>query len=411
MKATIISIGDELLIGQTTNTNATWIGSVLEANGIKCFQVLTIGDTAAQIKAALSQAEAQSDLVVITGGLGPTKDDITKKVLCEFFGMKEVLHEPSYQKLVQLFESRGKVLLEINKSQAMLPAGCTVIPNDRGTAPGMWFEQNNTIFVSMPGVPFEMKNMFQNEIIPRIKAKGVLPTIVHKNLMVVGIGESAIAEILTDFENNLPATIKLAYLPDLGTVKLRLSTILNETTSAEIDKYYDQMHLLLEKYVFATKECSLQEAIGNLLMAKNKKMAAAESCTGGYLGHLITSTAGSSAYFIGSMVTYSYESKQAVLNVSAATLQKDGAVSESCVKEMLQGLLALTKADVGVAISGVAGPDGGTDEKPVGTVCFAVGDNEKIKTYTLKFFKQREQNIRMAAITALNLIRLHLKEN
>lgn len=412
MNAAIICIGDELLIGQTINTNASWLGKKIEENGIKCKAVFTIGDNATQIKNTLQEATALATIVFITGGLGPTKDDITKSVLCEYFSMQEKLHQPSYDKLVAFFEKRGKELLAINKKQAMLPDGCVVIENDRGTAPGMWFEQDGKIVVSMPGVPYEMKAMVENQVLPKIKQQFELPNIIHKNLMLIGIGESAIAQRLTDFENNLPATIKLAYLPELSVVKLRLSCIVNDVTiEKEIQNRYDEMVAILADYVFAKEEKTIEAALIDLLSANAIKMATAESCTGGYTAHLITSVAGSSACFIGGVVAYSAAMKTKLLAVSPDTIRTETVYSEACAKEMLQGLLSATGADVGVAITGIAGPDGGLPEKPVGTVYFAVGSATAFTTHTFTFFKHREQNVRISAITAINLVRKWVLEN
>ena len=407
MNCTILTIGDELLIGQTIDTNSAWIGQQLNAIGVRVHEILSVSDSAKHIKDGLARASTQSQLVLITGGLGPTKDDITKHTLCEYFGVKEVYHEETFEKLRVIFEKRGVAILEINKKQALLPTNCTVIPNDRGTAPGMWFDENGVVYMSMPGVPYEMKHMMTHYVLPKIASRFTLPHIIHRNLMTCGIGESSIAKILEDFENQLPQTMKLAYLPDLGIVKLRLSAyeVTTAEAEAEVEKQYDKLKHLMKEYSYAHEDIKLEELIGNLFIARGKKFALAESCSGGYAGHLVTSIPGSSRYFEGSTVTYSYQMKEAVLGVKKATLETQGAVSEACVREMLEGLLRVSTADYGVAISGIAGPDGGTAEKPVGTVCFAVGDREKIITKTLHLFPRRMENIRLSSITALNLLR------
>ncbi|MFN8310153.1 MAG: CinA family nicotinamide mononucleotide deamidase-related protein [Chitinophagales bacterium] len=411
MNATIITIGDELLIGQTVDTNSAWMGQQLNAAGFRVYEILSVGDDAGHIKNALERAARQSKLVLITGGLGPTKDDITRKTLCDYFGVEEVFHEATFERLRLIFEKRGREILEINRKQALVPANCIVLENDRGTAPGMWFEVNGVVFVSMPGVPYEMKHLMTDRVLPRLTKKFVLQQVVHRNLMTVGIGESAIANLLTNFELSLPAAIKLAYLPDLGVVKLRLSAYdADAATCAILEHKFNELKQLLHLYSYAEEDVSLEAYLGKLFLQKGKKFAFAESCTGGYAGHLVTAVAGSSKYFEGSTVTYSYEMKQQILSVKKETLETEGAVSEKCVKEMLEGLLSISVADCGVAISGIAGPDGGSAEKPVGTVCFAVGDRHKIHTHTFHFFPRRMENIRLSAITALNLLRKFILE-
>lgn len=407
MNCTIITIGDEILIGQTVDTNSAWIGQQLNAMGVKVHEIISVSDSADHIKDGLRRASAQSQIILITGGLGPTKDDITKKTLCEYFGVEEIFHEETYERLRIIFEKRGRDILEINKKQAMLPANCEVIANDRGTAPGMWFDVNGTIYMSMPGVPYEMKQMMTQSVLPRLAKRFDFPHIIHRNLMTCGIGESSIAKILDQFETELPSFIKLAYLPDLGVVKLRLSAyqVTSDDMAAEIERQYDKMKVLMREYSYAEEDIKLEEVLGKLILEKGKKFALAESCSGGYAGHLITSIPGSSRYFEGSTVTYSYQMKEAILGVRRETLETVGAVSEQCVKEMLEGLLRVSVADYGVAISGIAGPDGGTPEKPVGTVCFAVGSRNQIITKTLHLFPRRMENIRLSSVTGLNLLR------
>jgi nicotinamide-nucleotide amidase len=407
MHCTIITIGDELLIGQTVDTNSAWIGQTFNAIGIKIYERIAVGDIAAQIVKAIDTARSQSDIIVITGGLGPTKDDITKKTLRSYFNAGEVLHEPTLVRIKAIFEKRGRPLLAINETQALVPDNCTVLENERGTAPGMWFDVDGKVIVSLPGVPYEMKHLITNKVIPKLKERFTLPEIYHRNLLCVGIGESSIAQMLTNIEDSMPSNIQLAYLPDLGMVKLRLSAygISDVAQKETLDNVYDEMKGIMQAYVFAEEDISLQEAVGRLFQAKGKTFAVAESCTGGYVGHLVTSIPGSSVYFKGSLVTYSYSMKEAILGVKKETLETQGAVSEACVHEMLEGLLRVSDADYGVAISGIAGPDGGTAAKPVGTVCFAVGSKNEIKTYTLQFFPSRMENIRASAMTALNLLR------
>lgn len=407
MNCTIMTIGDELLIGQTIDTNSAWLGQQLNTIGARVHEILSVSDQAAHISDGLKRAAGRSEIVLITGGLGPTKDDITRHALCRYFDVDEVFHEETYEKLKAIFEKRGAALLEMNRKQAMLPANCEAIPNDRGTAPGMWFDVNGVVYVSMPGVPQEMKQMMRNYVLPKLSQRFRFPHIIHRHLMTCGLGESAIAGKLTDFEAQLPAYIKLAYLPDLGVVKLRLSAyqVVNAEMETAIEEQYRQLQELMKEYSYAHEDISMEELIGHLFVARGKKFALAESCSGGYAGHLVTSIPGSSRYFEGSTVTYSYAMKEKVLGVKRKTLENYGAVSEACVREMLEGLLRISEADYGVSISGIAGPDGGTPEKPVGTVCFAVGERGRIITRTYQFFPRRMENIRLSSVTALNLLR------
>ncbi len=402
--ATIITIGDELLIGQTVDTNSAFIGQELNKIGIKVYQRFAIGDDAAQITEALKLASSQSSIVLLTGGLGPTKDDITKKTLAGFFGVGFTFYDEVWERMQQIFAKRGKEMLEMNRGQAMLPANAVMLPNMRGTAQGMWFEENGVVFVSMPGVPHEMKHLMETQVLPRLKQHFMLPKIIHKTLMTAGAGESSIANLLKNFEASLPAHIKLAYLPELGVVKLRLSAYDNADEN-EVSSYFNQLSSTISEYVFSDVEISLHEHMGNMLKTRSQTLAVAESCTGGYLSHLLTSTPGSSAYFLGGIISYHNDLKTNSLNVSPETLLQHGAVSEATVAEMAQGVLDKTNATYAIATSGVAGPDGGTPEKPVGTVCFAVGNRNRIITRKFHFFPSRMENIRVSANTGLNLLR------
>lgn len=408
IKATIITIGDELLIGQTVDTNSIWIGQELNKIGVGVYQKIAIGDNAVQIKEALQNAAQISNVILITGGLGPTKDDITKKALAEYFGVGFTFYETVWEKMKTIFEKRGAKVLEMNRSQAMLPANALMLPNQKGTAQGMWFEENGIVYVSMPGVPYEMKHLME-QVLPKLQQRFDLPKIIHRTVMTAGAGESTIATILTDFENNLPPNIRLAYLPDLGVLKLRLSAYEN-ISEAEIENYVEQLKSILKGYVYYDGELSLQEVVGNLLLQHNATLTTAESCTGGYLAHLITSIPGSSEYFLGSIVSYHNNLKTNLLHVKKETLATQGAVSEATVIEMVKGALQETGATYAVAISGVAGPGGGTVEKPVGTVCFAVGSKERIVSRKLHFFPSRLENIKVSANTALNLVRKFILE-
>ena len=401
--ATIITIGDELLIGQTIDTNSAWMGQELNKIGVRIYQRIAVGDDAAQITDALKRAAAVSSIVLITGGLGPTKDDITKKTIAEYFGVGFVFYEEVWGKMKTIFEKRGKEVLEMNRGQAMLPANALMLPNARGTAQGMWFDEAGIVYVSMPGVPHEMKHLME-QVIPKLQQRFKLPRIVHATVMTAGAGESSIAAMLDNFENELPKHIKLAYLPDLGVLKLRLSAY-SEANGEEVNRQMQQLKSILKGYVYCDGEASLQEVVGNMLLKENATLATAESCTGGYLAHLITAVPGSSAYYLGSIVSYHNSLKTNLLFVPTETLSQHGAVSEATVIEMVKGALRQTGATYAVATSGVAGPTGGTPEKPVGTVCFAVGSKDRIVSRKLHFFSSRMENIKVSANTALNLLR------
>jgi nicotinamide-nucleotide amidase len=307
----------------------------------------------------------------------------------------------------QIFEKRGKEVLELNRSQAMIPKACTMLPNTRGTAQGMWFEDGEQVFISMPGVPHEMKHLMEKEVLPRLRTKFSFPKIVHATIMTAGAGESVISNKLTEFEDQLPPNIKLAYLPDLGTVKLRLTAAgKTDTLVDEVETQKKKMKDILGNYVYTEGEHKLESVIGKMLLDRKETVSCAESCTGGYIAHLFTSVPGSSKYFEGGVVSYSYDVKEKILGVSNSTLNSVGAVSEECVREMLEGLLRVTGTTYGIAVSGIAGPDGGTPDKPVGTVWIAVGSKDKIIAKKFQFFPSRLENIRVFSNAALNLLRL-----
>jgi nicotinamide-nucleotide amidase len=410
MQATIITIGDELLYGQTIDTNSAYMGRELALLGIRVREILSISDDKAAILEALARAELASDLVLITGGLGPTKDDITKVTLAQYFDTTLVSNPEILAQLEAFFASRNRPMLQSNTDQALMPASCTPLRNDRGTAWGMWFEKNGKAFVSMPGVPFEMEALMQQEVLPKVKSFFKLPAIIHKHILTAGIGESFLAEQIADFEDNLPANIKLAYLPGIGTVKLRLTAsgadraTVQNALDVEVGKLVPQ----IDKHIYGYDEDQLEEVIGKLLLAKGKTIATAESCTGGYIASQITMVPGSSAYYNGSVVSYTYESKQAVLGVKQETLDNFGAVSEETVREMLLGVCAKLGTDYALATSGIAGPGGGTPDKPVGTVWIAYGAPTDIRTKKLSFRGNRNQNIQLTALMALELFRRYL---
>ena len=412
--ATIITIGDELLIGQVIDTNSAWIARELNKNGIAVKKRVAVGDSLQEIKDALDIESVNTDIILITGGLGPTSDDITKPALCEYFGGKMVVNEEALENVKYLFEKIFKrPVTQVNLMQAEVPEVCEVIQNKRGSAPGMIFRKNDTFYISMPGVPYEMKGMMEESVIPMLVSKYELPSILHATVLTAGIGESALAEVIKDFEYTLPAEIKLAYLPNYGMVRLRLSTsgFDKDKTKGRLDSYFTQLKSLVKEYMVTDVDDSMPVFIGKLLKSKNKTVSTAESCTGGYIAHLITSVAGSSDYFKGSIISYSNDVKQKMLNVSETTLSNFGAVSEETVAEMLKGLLEKLNTDYGIAVSGIMGPGGGTENKPVGTVWIAVGtsSNHLCQKFSLRF--DRERNIEVAGIMALNLLRKFIVES
>ena len=406
MKAEIISIGDELLIGQVINTNASWMATQLNMIGIDVVQISVISDQKQPIKQSIDQAFQRADVILMTGGLGPTNDDITKFTLCEYYDSQLIFDEASYQRISQLFAQRGFDVTELNRQQAELPDKCTVIPNVNGTASGMWFEKEGKILVSMPGVPFEMKSMMSNDVIPRLK-KMCKEVIIHKTIHIQGIGESFLADLIKDWENQLPSHVKLAYLPQPGLVRLRLSAKgeIEDQLKNELDHEVVKLNKLIPDLIFGYDEDSLEEIIGRLLTAQHKTLATAESCTGGYLSHLVTSVSGSSAYYKGSVIAYSNDVKMEILGVSSATLEKYGAVSEQTVTEMAVGVRNLLHTDYSIAVSGIAGPEGGTDDKPVGTIWIAVVSEKGILHKKFLHGEDRGRNIRKAALSALMMLR------
>lgn len=416
INASIITIGDELLIGQTIDTNSAWIGQELNKIGLWVRRRVAVGDVWDDIWNALDEESRQSDIILITGGLGPTGDDITKPLLCKYFDAKLIVDEKVLAHVKFLFEkiyNRPGPILERNLKQAEVPDKCTVLHNARGTAPGMWFEKNGKIFVSMPGVPHEMQGLITNEVIPKLLAHFHFPVIVHKTAITAGRGESYIAELLLDFEKNLPPNIKLAYLPSYGMVKLRLTATgeKKEKTEELVQPKFEEMKTLVKNFLVTGEDEGLEVVIGKILKEKNKTMGTAESCTGGYIAHLITSVAGSSAYYKGSVVSYANEAKKHLLHVTQATLEKSGAVSRDTVIEMVKGAIDELNVDYAVATSGIMGPDGGTDEKPVGTVWIAVGNREKTEALKYSFRFDRARNISITALNALDFLRRFILTN
>lgn len=410
--AELLTIGDELLYGQILDTNSQWMSVAMSEAGFKVIRKTTVGDIEDEIIHAFAEAESRADIVLITGGLGPTNDDLTKPCLCKHFVCGLKIHEEALEEVTAFFKSRGRELTEINRQQAALPECCEKITNAVGTAPGMWFERNNKVFVSMPGVPHEMKLMMTNIILPKLKNYFATPTIVHQVIRTIGLGESFLAEKIASWENALPDHIKLAYLPGLGEVRLRLTGIGPSATQLhdEIKNLTGQLQHLISEYIYGYGEEPIEAAVGKILKLKQMSISLAESCTGGYLSHLMTSVPGSSAYFKGSVIAYANEIKMQQLEVNSKTLELFGAVSEETISEMAIGVRRRFNTDIGIATSGIAGPDGGTPDKPVGTVWIAYSDGNTTVTKKLQLSRDRILNIRYASMAALNLLRISMNE-
>ena len=411
--AETITIGDEILYGQTLDTNSHWISGALDEINIKIIRKTTIADRRDEILNAFAEAENRADIILITGGLGPTNDDLTKPCLAEYFDSELVMHEEALHEIEDLFRMRGRELNELNRQQAMLPDKCTKITNKFGTAPGMWFTKGDKVFVSMPGVPYEMKKMMESTIIPKIQEQFHTPPLYHKIIKTAGIGESWLSERIKDWEDNLPEHIKLAYLPSLGQVKLRLTATGQDLISLEkeVQELIDQLLPLAGEFVYGFDDDELEEVIGRMLKERNMTLAMAESCTGGFVSHKITSVAGSSKYYQGGIVPYSNENKVANLGVREETIQQFGAVSEETVIEMAERVREKYNASIGISTSGIAGPTGGTDEKPVGTVWIGYADGKRSLGKKLKLTKDRMLNIQITEVALLNWLRQRLIEN
>ncbi len=407
MKAEIITIGDEILIGQIVDTNSAWMGQQLNLLGIEVFQVTSVHDDHRHILQALANAEKNADLVLITGGLGPTKDDITKNVLCEYFETDLIYFPEVFEHVQSLLSSRNVVVNKLNQDQALLPANCTVLHNSAGTASGMWFEKDNTIFISMPGVPFEMEAIMTEEVFPRLIKLGIAQSIVHKTALTVGLPESMLAETIEKWENALPDFIKLAYLPSPLMVKLRLSAYGTDSSrlEAEIKKQVNELMTIIPENIFGFDDDNLALVIGRTLIELSKTLAVAESCTGGNIAHSITLNPGSSAYFKGGVIAYSNEIKNQILAVPSEMIDAHGAVSKQVAESMAVGTRELFSTDYSIATTGIAGPDGGSEEKPVGTVWIAVAGSSGVVSRKYTFKHNRERNIIRSTQTALDLLR------
>jgi nicotinamide-nucleotide amidase len=410
VRAEIITIGDEILYGQILDTNTQWISFELDKLGIKTVRKSSIGDSEHEIITILNEAKTRADVVFITGGLGPTKDDLTKKVMADYFHCELAMNEDALQDVTEFFSKRGRELTDINRGQALLPTKAQFIPNKQGTAPCMWFDEFGVIWISMPGVPYEMKAIMENEVIPKLVSHFKTPIIYHKVIKTIGIGESYLSDLIQNWELSLPTHIKLAYLPSLGIVKLRLTAFGEdiEKLQADVDEQIDSLRPLIESYIFGYNKDEIAAVVGQLLIKNSATIALAESCTGGHLSHQFTQVPGCSEYFVGGVISYSNEIKKEILDVSEFILTSEGAVSESCVSEMAKSIREKFKTTYGMATSGVAGPDGGSVEKPVGTVWIALASEEGTITRKLQLGGNRLQNIHMTSINSLNLIRRYL---
>lgn len=407
MKAAIITIGDEILIGQTVDTNSAWIGAELSKSGFDVFTIISVHDVKDDIIHALKEVTGKADVVLITGGLGPTSDDITKPVLCEFFNTTLVENTLVKSMIEEMMRRRNNPMNENNRRQSLVPESCKVLTNARGTAPGMWFEKDRTIYISMPGVPSEMKYLMTEHVLPELNKRFTSQIILHRNIMTYGTFEAKLAEILTDFEKGLPPNIKLAYLPSSGVIKLRLTgkgenhKMLTEQISGQVEILYKT----IPEFIYGEDEDPLEKVIGNLLKGKKQTVCTAESCTGGEIAHLITGIPGCSVYYKGSVIAYSNSVKSTVLNVPEEIIERHGAVSEEVVKYMAEQTRKLLQSDYCIATSGIAGPDGGSEHKPVGTLWMAVSSERGTIAEKRVFGTERQTNIKRFSLAALNMLR------
>ncbi|MES2629571.1 MAG: competence/damage-inducible protein A [Bacteroidota bacterium] len=411
MKAEIITVGDEILIGQTVDTNSAWIGKAMNAAGFFINRISSISDDPGEIKSCLTEALGRVKIIIITGGLGPTKDDLTKHTLADYFGSTLVMNQAVLERVEEFFKKFDRPMLEVNRNQALLPDNCRVLDNLKGTASGMWFEYGDAVVVSLPGVPYEMEHLMETQVLPGLKAHFKADTIVHRTIMTHGIGESFLAEMVADWEDSLPAEgLKLAYLPSPGMVKLRLSAYGGEEQQriAQVAAKVNELYTLIPDYIYGEEDEQLESVIGRLLTKNGKTLATAESCTGGNIDRLITSVAGSSVYFKGSVVAYSNFAKQQFLGIDPALLEKHGAESTEVVEQMALNALQLFQADYAVATSGLAGPGGGTSDLPVGTIFYAIASSKGVESFKQKFGSDRIRNIERSTLAVLNLLRKEL---
>ncbi|TRX70475.1 competence/damage-inducible protein A [Carboxylicivirga sp. M1479] len=411
MNVEIITIGNELLIGQVIDTNSAWMGQELNKAGFDVSRITSIQDTASEISSTLNEAMLRADIILLTGGLGPTKDDITKETLAKLFDSELVFNQEAYDNMANFIKGRVKSINKLNRGQAYIPACCELINNPVGTAPVMWFNQNGKIIVSMPGVPGEMKTAMKDSIIPRLQDKFVTGHILHKTIQVFNIPEAVLAEQLEEWESSIPAFISLAYLPGPGKIRLRLSAKTNDKQLAmqAFERLTLQLHELIGAHIFAEEDQPTHVLISEVFKLSGKTLATAESCTGGLISHLLTSVPGSSAYFRGAVVAYENEIKKAVLGVPSQKLEEHGAVSQEVVEAMALGVKKLMQTNYAIATSGIAGPTGGSDEKPVGTVWIAIAGDFGVISKKYNFGQIRGRNIQRSADSALIMLLQQLK--
>jgi len=409
MLAEIITIGDEILIGQTLDTNSAWLGEHLNTYGVEVIQISSINDKKESIVNALKAAETRADIILITGGLGPTKDDITKKVLADYFGAQLIPNHGALENIKDIFHRRGREVLQINVDQALVPDNCEVILNTKGTAPGMYFEENDKIYVSMPGVPYEMKAMMEQVVFRKLNAKGDNYTIVHDTITVVGVPESHLSVAIESVEDNLPPHVKLAYLPHLNLVRLRLSAKSIALSPAQLKSDIDTAFAAIKSIignVWFDGDRNLPEIVGEMLIENRRTIGTIESCSGGYVAHSLTAIAGSSAYYKGSLLTYAYETKVAIADIDQNMLNTYGAVSEEVCEAMAKNAKNKLDVDYCISTTGIAGPGGGTDEKPVGLVFIGLAKPDgRIEVKRCEFHGTRLQIIERTAYTALDMVR------
>jgi nicotinamide-nucleotide amidase len=411
MKAELISIGDELLIGQTINTNASWLGQLFSANGISVHRVIAISDDKEEIKRTITEAMSNCELVLITGGLGPTKDDITKHTLCELFATTLEIHVPTLQKIEDFFSKRNRPMLESNIRQAELPVGCTILTNDYGTAAGMWFDRERSIVISLPGVPYEMKGIVMEQVMPRLRERYALKSIYHQTILTQGLGESFLAERISDWENRVRGRgFGLAYLPSPGMVKLRITSPNGVEDKPEIDLFFEEIRSELPHYVYGVEAQSLSEVVGIACIDKKVSIGTIESLTGGAIAQEIVSQPGASEYFKGSIVAYDPEVKVSLVDVDAEAIVVNGLVSEEIARQMAEHGRKKLNVDFCISTTGVAGPDGGSDEIPVGSVWVAIAGPMGTFVQYFRFGDDRERNIKMTVLTTLNLLRCEILE-
>ena len=407
MNVHLLTIGDEILIGQTIDTNSAWMGQQLNLIGARVERIVSLSDDRTEITDGLHASLERADVILITGGLGPTKDDITKKTIADFFGAEMIFHKETWNRIEGFFKKLGRQTTPAHRQQCFMPDNAEILVNKMGTAPGMWFEHEGRVVVSMPGVPYEMKYLMEYEVLPRLQKKFPGEAIAHRTVMTVGEGESRIAQRLEQFEDGLPAHLKLAYLPNLGQVRVRISgrSLDAAALGVELDQKRNELSELLSDLIYGYDDEPFEAALGKQLLARGWQFGVAESCTGGLIARRMTSIPGASGYFRGGIVAYDNAVKTKLLGVREATLAAHGAVSEQTVREMAAGALAALDADVSLAVSGIAGPTGGTPDKPVGTIWLAAATRDRTVTHLLTLGKDRERNVQYAAVMGLNLVR------